>query len=295
MWAALLTLAACQSGEPPNCTFARATELPLRLVDNHLLVAATLNGTPTNLIFDTGSDATIISTRTADRLSLPLLPAGRFEGIGGAGEAFVFVTSSFQLGNLHGTQLHLIASDLNLLVGGTPPDGLLGDNFLTAYDIDLDLPEHKAVLYLATGCTRPAATLPQPLIVTPMLHRPANDLHPVVQITIDNQHFAAAVDTGAPHSVIFADAARRIGLDIANLNQDFHFHALGIGSATPQAVRHVLPAMQVGDITIQNYPVAIIDQPAIRGVDMLLGLDFLLRVHAWLSFSSHTLIMRYPP
>ena len=296
MWAALLTLAGCQAVQPPKtCTLARATELPLRPAAGHLLVDAVLNGTPTTLIFDTGSDATVISTETASRLSLPLLPAGRFEGVGGASNAFVFITSSFQLGALHGKKLHLVATEMNM-GGAGAPDGLLGDNFLSAYDVDFDVANQRATLYVASGtCTRPSAALPQPLYTASMLQRPATDLHPVVQVAINDQTFAAAVDTGAPHSVIFADAARRLGLDIANLPQDFHFRAQGVGPSAPRAVRHVITAMKIGDITIGNLPIAIIDQPSIRGVDMLLGLDFLLRVHAWFSFSSRTLIMQYPP
>ena len=296
MWACLLGLAGCQTAQPPRCTLARATELPLRLADGHLLVDAVLNGTPTSLIFDTGADATVISMLAANRLSLPLIPAGRFLGVGGAGRAFVFLTSSFQLGALHGTRLRLVASDMTMLGSADAPDGLLGDNFLSAYDVDLDLPDRKAVLYVASaGCTHPAAALPQPLYVTPMLPRPADDLHPVVQVGIGGQSFSASIDTGAPHTVIFADAARRLGLDIADLTQDFHFRAFGVGPDRPQAVRHVLAEMRVGDVAIHNLPVAIIDQSAMRGVDMLLGLDFLSRIHAWLSFSSHTLIMQYPP
>jgi hypothetical protein len=30
-------------------------------------------------------------------------------------------------------------------------------------------------------------------------------------------------------------------------------------------------------------------------VDVLLGEDFISRVHLWISYSSHTLIMQYPP
>ncbi len=293
MLAGVLALAACQA-TPPRCVLARATELPLRLADGHLLVDAVLNGTPANFILDTGSDATIISTATADRLSIPLIPAGHFEGVGGAGPAYMFLTSSFQLGALHGRQLRLVASDMNLW-GARPPDGLLGDNFLSAYDVDLDLPEGKAVLYAASGCTHPAAALPQPLYTAPMLPRPPADLHPVVRVTIGGQVFSAAVDTGAPHTVMFADAARRIGLDIATLKDDYHFRARGVGPAMPAAVRHVVSEMQVGNVYIHNLPVAIIDQAIMHNVDMLLGLDFLSRVHAWFSFSSRTLILQYPP
>jgi hypothetical protein len=42
-------------------------------------------------------------------------------------------------------------------------------------------------------------------------------------------------------------------------------------------------------------PVEIVDQRSDEDADMLLGLDFLSRVHVWLSFSSRTLVMQYLP
>jgi predicted aspartyl protease len=60
------------------------------------------------------------------------------------------------------------------------------------------------------------------------------------------------------------------------------------------AARHVLESVTIGDLIVKNMPVAVTDQ-RLGDVDMLLGLPFTRQVHVWISNSSHTLIMQYPP
>jgi hypothetical protein len=55
-----------------------------------------------------------------------------------------------------------------------------------------------------------------------------------------------------------------------------------------------MQAITIGDVTLNHLPVAIMDTRSDDDTDMLLGLDFLSRVHVWLSFSSHTVVMQYP-
>ncbi len=59
--------------------------------------------------------------------------------------------------------------------------------------------------------------------------------------------------------------------------------------------RHILDRLEIGDATVLNLPVQVADQPRIGDVDMLLGADFLERVHIWISHSSHTLVIQSPP
>jgi predicted aspartyl protease len=60
----------------------------------------------------------------------------------------------------------------------------------------------------------------------------------------------------------------------------------------------MLPSLGVGDLEFQNVH-AVIAEIGItaldRPVDMLLGLSFLAKVHAWISYSSQTLVIQFPP
>jgi predicted aspartyl protease len=103
------------------------------------------------------------------------------------------------------------------------------------------------------------------------------------------------VDSGAAHTLIFRNAADRLGLHIEDLAQEPHFRARGVGPETPILVRHVMAPITIGEVTISNLPVALLDETSPDSTDMLLGMDFFSAVHVWLSFSSHVMIMQYPP
>ena len=293
--ASLLTLllAGCQNGGPDVCKEARATELPFRYGHGHLLTTTVLNGTPTIMVFDTGAQATTVTSSAASRLRLSLVAAGFDRGVGGSQNAYSFSAKVFQIGRLHGHNLRLRANNMEF----ASADGLLGDDFLAAYDVDLDLPERKAILFRTLqGCSRPSSALTGELYGVPMVRSSTmNDPRPLVHVQIGGKILTAMVDSGAASTLIFRNAASRLGLHLDALQSDRHFRAGGIGPDRVNAVRHVMTPITIGDLTIENLPAAIVDQRSFDDSDMLLGLDFLSRVHVWFSFSSHTLVMQYPP
>ncbi len=294
----LLFLAACQTSAPDQCKMAHATDLPLIYRGAHVLTPAVLNGAPTTMMLDTGAQFTVVTKATADRMGLDLQElGGHFTGIGGTRTAYLFYAQSFQVGRLQGKHLPLSVSDFNFGSSGGPVDGLFGSDFLASYDVDLDFPERKAKLFrVITGCTAPRAALEEPLFVAPLVASAnARDARPFVIVEIGGKRLHALIDSGAQGTLIFRNAAYRLGLRLGDLAEDPHFHAGGIGPHARVAIRHVMTPMTIGEITISNMPVAILDERSEDGTDMLLGLDFLTHVHAWLSFSSHTLVMQYPP
>jgi predicted aspartyl protease len=105
----------------------------------------------------------------------------------------------------------------------------------------------------------------------------------------------AVIDTGAMSSLLFRPAAERIGLPV-----DAILAAAGrqVGGLALQPARGAYGTLRVpvniGALRITNLPVAIADQRVATGVDMLLGYDFVSRVHVWISHSSHTVMLQYP-
>ena len=290
-------IAGCQATAPERCHLALATDIPLRFAIGHLFAVPLLNDQPTNMILDTGAQSTTLTRDAADRLSLPLLPLRDYaEGVGGSTSIYGFIANSYQIGRLRGHHFNLTASDMSLSTPKITVDGLLGVDFLAAYDLDLDLPDHKAILYAALeGCSAPSTPLDGSLYLVPFIHVNHIDGRARVAVQIVGTTLTAVVDSGAPNTVIFRNAARRLGLEINQLTADRHYRTHGVGPRTQDMVRHVMAPITIGDLTVQNLPVGIIDQPSLPDTDMLLGLDFLTRVHAWFSFSSHTLILQYPP
>ena len=275
-----------------------ATDIPLRFEMDHVFAAPLLNGRPTNMILDTGAQGTTLTKEAAERLGLPLLALnGYAEGIGGLAGLYGFVADTYQIGRLTGRHFRLTASDMSISSPEVSVDGLLGVDFLAPYDLDLDLPEQKAVLYsVVDGCSAPSTALDGSLYIVPFVHINPIDARPRITVQIGGKKLIALVDSGSDDTAIFRNAARRLGLEISQLTADPHYLAQGVGPRTPSAARHVMETpISVGELTIQNMPVSIIDQRSTDDVDVLLGMDFLMRVHAWFSFSSHTLILQFPP
>jgi clan AA aspartic protease (TIGR02281 family) len=295
--AALLALAGCAAEDNRPCRLAVATALPFRPVNGHLYVDVSINGKVGNFIFDTGAEQTTLDRAAIARLGLTArdLPGVYSEGIGGSNNASLTSTRNVQLGRLKGAHFSLMVSDMHMVTAHPPSDGLLGMDFLTNYDIDIDWAARRAVLYAKLqGCSKPSAALTGPLYALTV--EPMDGMHPKLRfpVIINGQTFHAILDTGAQETAIFRHAAERLGLTKAVLAADRHFYAAGVGQNRVDAARHVLQSVTIGDLTIKNMPVAVTDQ-RFGDVDMLLGLPFTRQVHVWISNSSHTLIMQYPP
>jgi clan AA aspartic protease (TIGR02281 family) len=250
------------------------------------------------MIVDTGAQVTVVSQRTADRLGLQATPAGHAMGIGGAIDASLFFTRSFQIGQLRGRRFPLLISDFNFPVGAQTADGLLGADFLSSYDVDFDLPEARLDLYsVRGGCGPGAAFLDPPLFHAPLLASGQRlDFRPRVAVRINGQRFLAMIDTGAPRTVMFRDAADRAGFGLNSPGAQHVRAARGVGQRAVAAVLTLAPLVEVGDIGVRNMPIEVVDQVVQNDdPDMLIGMDFLVRVHTWFSFATHDVVMQVPP
>jgi predicted aspartyl protease len=263
-----------------QCRLALVTVLPLSMLRGHATIRAVLNGVPVTMIVDTGSASTVVTQATADRLGIRGEDYGEGSGIGGYVGVKTFFTRSFQIGRL---------------------------DILKAYDVDLDLQGRTLSLFtLRHGCDRPAVAIAEPLYAAKLAPEPirtrfdargyGEDPRPAVKVQIGGQHLTALIDTGAPMTTMYRNAAARIGLDPGGLTTDKHYVVHGIGPRGVDAVRHVFAPMTIGEVTVQNLRVDILDElSGDSRFDMVLGMDFFSRVHAWFSFSSGMLVMQIPP
>jgi predicted aspartyl protease len=105
----------------------------------------------------------------------------------------------------------------------------------------------------------------------------------------------AVIDTGAMSSLLFRPAAERIGLPVEAIFAAGQSRLTGLAERPARGAYGLLrEPVQIGGLKISNLPMAIADQRASSGVDMLLGYDFVSLVHVWISHSSHTVMMQYP-
>jgi predicted aspartyl protease len=301
-WATLI-LAACLAGShayASPCRLALNSRVPIRQDGT---IEVTIAGAPARLLLDTGSFTTMVTTQAAGRLRLRPDPDTSMTfrgvtqdpwsmvGIGGSRLGSEVMASTFEVGALVGRKFHLLTADLPL----GHADGLLSTDFLTEYDIDLDFPAQEIRLFKAYGsCDRPKVFLQAPLYATPLL-QDADDRRPRVAALIDGHRLVALIDTGAQHSAIFARAAEILGIGAGDETTDRSFKVHGIGPSAVAAVEHVFPSVTVGDLTLRNMRLQILADRSHDDIDMLLGADFQRRMHLWISYSSQSLIMQYPP
>ena len=297
------------------CQLGAVAVLPLKMEHGSAIFTADVNGKPAALILDTGAFGTIIKRSSAERLGVSMSQMDvESSGVGGNRHTFRGTARHMRVGNLNADGMILGGSDFLEETGGSGPDGLFGMNMMAAYDIDLDFVGEHAILFEADGeCHKPAVALAPPLYDVRLVSID-NNRQADVDITVEGHPIRAEIDSGAAHTVMFRDTAYRLGIDMSGLLAPDHHQARGIGPRTVASMTHVFSSVQIGDLTIRNMAIEILDQPVIQkkrlhigslladdtdgeggGEGMLIGADFMQKVHLWISHSSQRLIMQYPP
>ncbi len=307
-----ILLACAASPAHATCALNASAVIPTLFFAGHYILAADINGRRANLIADTGATTTSLETSSASRLGVSLDRRDRdSQGIGGGEHAYRGFARTLRISQLvlHGR-----------FVGGTDApadpqvDGLLGMDLLTSYDIDLDFAGQHILLFEATGgCRTPTVALARPLYSAPLAYIRADALAEV-DVLIDGRRIRALIDSGSPTSVLFRQAATRLRLDLAGFDGPDHHESRGVGPKRIRSFTQVLPRIAIGNFALRGLSVEILDQPGfavnrlhagslladdddgqVGAEQMILGADFLAKVHVWISHSSRRLIMQYPP
>ena len=297
------------------CDLGAVAVLSLQREPDGQVMTVDINGHPASLVLDTGAFATTLKRASAERLGVRMSELDQDTyGIGGTRHTYRGTAKHMRVGNMSADGMVLAGLDFLDRPADADIDGLFGMNMMAAYDIDLDFTGDHVVLYEADGnCRKPHVALAAPLYMVP-LEFIEHDRQADIELSIDGHPIRAVIDSGAAHTVLFRSAASRLGVDMSALHAAGHGVGYGIGPRAAPVLQHVFDTVQIGDLRINNMRIAVIDQanaspatlhvgsllsdPSLGetgGEEMLLGADFMRRVHMWISHSSHTVIMQYPP
>jgi hypothetical protein len=267
--------------------------VPVDVVDGHLMVTVAVNDIAATFILDTGADRTLMGEDVVRRLGVERdsWVASTVRGLAGIEERPNALPRSLRLGTTV-LRRRTLTGDTSVTVGplpvneiaGRPIAGLLGRDFLSPFDLDLDLPEHRMTLYDVQGCdarflpwTAPYAAIPA---TTPM------GAALVVPVVVDGRPLRALIDSGASASLIVAPGMFRLGLTPDLLARDPGGNGSGVGPGVVPMRRHRFAELRVGPDTTPDPMLWVASAHVVPIVDMLLGADWLQARRVWLSFAT---------
>ncbi len=281
-WAAAAWWLACA---PPavaaECHLQRM-EIPVRMVGARPVVTVGLNGTDFPLLLDSGAFFSMLTESTARQLNLPLrsLNGVRVEGYTGRIAARRTEVAKVSLNGV-------VLSDMEFIVGGNELGngiaGLLGRNVLSATDTEYDLANGLLRMVLPKGDCRDAMLATwageAPVVVVPLASR-AGDRSLQVDVLVNGRKVRAEMDTGAPHSTLKKSVALAAGVAEADLKPAGRTGGGGAGSAA--LWRAPVATFELGGEKVSGN-LLYVDDADNLGVEMLLGLDYFLSHHIYVS------------
>jgi hypothetical protein len=283
------------------CRVVPLSAVPVDPVDGHILVTVQVNDIAATFVLDTGAERTLMGEDVVRRLGLERdgWVTSTILGIGGLQQRPNALPHTLRLGT---TPLHrrTLTGDTSVTVGplpvteiaGRPIAGLLGRDFLSLFDLDIDLPDHRMTLYDVRGCdawflpwTSPYAAIPATMPMGAAL---------VVQVLVDDRPLRALIDTGASSSLITASGMFRLGVTPALLARDPAGNGAGVGPAPVPMHLHRFAELRVGPDVMPDPALWVASVRVVPIVDMLLGADWLQTRRVWLSFATKQVFVAEP-
>jgi hypothetical protein len=275
------------------CTVRKRASVALTIAGGKMLVSVTVNGIEGIFVLDTGAAATVVTPAAVDRFGLALdeWTATTMRGIGGVERHRNAIPRSIALGPVP-LRRRSLAADSTLRVanlprmefGGGAVDGLLGRDFLSSFDLDLDPRDRSLALYEVRGCTDRFIPWPDPYVAIPFETGPGQAIEMAVEL--DGVPLRAQLDTGSGRTLLSAAGMVHLGLELDALADDPTEIVAGLGPH-PVAMRlHVFRALRVGGQIVAG-PTLLVAPVYLNPIgDLLLGADWALGRRLWISWST---------
>jgi predicted aspartyl protease len=277
-----------------GCAAVRLGETTVATLRNAPIVTVSANGLPVTLVLDTGAEGTILTPAVAQRIGAqrPRIEFQRqLHGIAGTLETSEVELRGFTVGGVAIPWRRVRVAPVNVAsVFSGPLDGVLGADSLSSFDVDLDLPGHRMVLYQKQTCAGAAPAWTQPYTRI-NAGRSMGD-HLFFPVQLDGRRTDAFVDTGSQFTVLSTRAALAMGVGPTVLARDRVATVRGAAAEQLAAHVHRFSQLAIGAVTIPN-PEIIVTDVRLSDADLVLGVDFLRPRRIWLSYGSRQIfIMR---
>lgn len=268
---------------------------------NRALIPVSLNGIPKLFLLDTGGGLSQISGEVADELRLPQRDAAGMKMLdlyGHASTKFVRI-EKFGVGRMTGEDVNLMVEPNPNFGRGTRYVGIFAPDLMGRYDTEIDFGTYKMNYFSTDHC--PGKVVYWPHNALAVLPFTFHKRHVRFTVKVDGKDLTAEMDTGAPNTIMHAEAAKRL-FDLAPdspgnvpLNAQGMVEAFGRIFSTldfegvavknphvtiiPDLVGSKDPNNSVRTDTRTRMVDALEDRP-----DMLIGMDILRKLHLYIAF-----------
>ena len=272
------------------CTVSKRVSVPIVRTNGLLTVDVAVNGTPVRFLVDTGAERSVLSIPAAERMHLRRdeWVSTDIQGAGGRDRERLGRPDTLRLGELP-LWRHTLVADNSLVVGPLPDgvDGLLGEDYLSPYDLELDPASNTMTLYAVEGCSGRFLPWTTPYDMTP-LWRPAGNIL-ATPLRLDGRAIWAMLDTGANTSAITLTGMIALGLGAGGGDT---VHGFGRGSLAARTQN--FPSVTVGFLPPAPMNLVIAPIRTLRSLGALLGADWLGTRHIWISWATDRLFVASP-
>jgi hypothetical protein len=282
---------------------ARAT-IPLTVSGGMIIAPVEVNGITASFIVDTGASRSLVTPEAVQRLGLARdqWVGSTMSGVGGIGAIERPPNADPRSLSLGGVPLmrRTLNHDTSLAVGVMPNaragnhviDGLLGRDFLSSFDLDLDIRGARLTLYQVNDCSGRFLSWIGEYAAIPVTFVEITAL--VLPVMLDDTPLRAMLDTGASASILAAPGIARLGLQPGSFARDASGRLSGVGPRIVTAHRHQFRSLVVGGQAIGS-PTLWVEPVRLQPIaDMLLGADWLAGRRIWISFATHQLFVMTP-
>lgn len=289
-WLALaLLLAGCAVPQDDfdfeTCGVRPRLVIPIEMRGPLPLMRASIKGQSAIFVLDTGAVSVVLTQPAMRRFGLTIDPRtiSTVTGVGGSAQTAAGRLEAFRIGDLEvpDHKVILLPPETALSAGGI--DGLFGVSVLSVFEVELDLPQRRVTLYAGRLC--PDTLAPPWAARAAVLDASRSERGRfVVPVTLDGKVLNALVDTGAGRTFVARDAAVALGVTPEMLARDPQVTVSGAGPAAATMAMHRFATVEVAGERFEG-PEFQVGERVERGIDMILGADYLAGRRVWLSYA----------
>jgi len=292
-----LTISAQAQAEANVCSLGFVTRLPLSQVAGWFTTTVRINDRPVVMLIDTGAVHSAVSEELARELRLPEDRHTNIivNGVGGEMKAaHPVIAHSFRAGTGHLVDYELAVAKFAGGGGKSNPDmpqGLIGVDLLSSYELEFDFPNRGLTLYTPNNCSGNFVPWTGHFEAIQAKRQLGDRLF--IPVRLNNEAINALIDTGANRTAIGIDTAHDIGVPDDALRLDRPSSGLGVAGIPVRSYEHHFDSFAVGEASFHRPPLLIQDD-RFGVVQMLLGTDFYRRSKLWVSFQSEQIFLQRP-